>query len=236
MNIKSKLSLIFFMLLSLILAGCSFSPRDEENFIGQTGSEKENPVPDFKDNENNAENSSLFLRSGNHSYIFFTDNKKYIRESGYTFWCTSHECSSDVFEPIEFSAYKESGSTESGYGVVFCNQSLEGQDFLMCVMINTRGQYIIGKVIDGEFLTISNWKSSSLLHKGIGIKNKIKIIHDEQKKVFVLSFNGYFACDFSPVENTKIYGGKSGYVVVVSNLEKFPKSPVKVRFEGVSGL
>lgn len=230
----SYIILSFF--LYFLYSACSLAPRTE-NEAESSSDNGGTQVPEFTDNESVAESSSLFSAAADkHSYTFFTKDPKYIKSNGYTFWLPSHESSTDFFEPVELSAYKESGRTESGYGVVFCNQVMDGQDFLMCVMINTRGQFIIGKVIDGEFLTISNWKSSPLLHKGMGIKNTIKITYDNQKKVFCLSFNGYFACDFSPVKNAPIYGGKSGYVVVVSNLENFPKTPVKVVLEGVSGL
>ncbi|WP_407427403.1 hypothetical protein [Treponema sp.] len=222
--------LIAFLLVALL--GCSLSPRTEETENSAScetnSTESTAVIEDSNLFESNSENNS--------SYIFFTNDSKYITSNGYTFWFPAHESSADSFETVEFSAYKESGRTESGYGVVFCNQDLDGKDFLLSLMINTRGQYIIGKVYDGEFSTISTWKTSSLLHKGIGIRNTVRIDYDDVKKLFIFYFNGYYAGDFSPVENVSITGGKTGFVVVVSNLENFPKTPVKVIFEGVSGV
>ncbi len=174
------------------------------------------------------ENSTLFVAEDS-NYIFETNDSKYLKQNGVTLWCVKDINASTSFEEIEVNVSKQNGKSEAGYGVIFMQQEYEGKDFLLTIMINTKGEFILGKVFDGKFTAIRQWQSCSYLNKGYGIKNKINISMIDN--TFRLKLNGYTITDFSISEKINIQNSKSGYVVVVSGNENFPNNSVKVIFE-----
>ncbi len=178
------------------------------------------------------ENSSLFDEIDNR-IIFQTNNTRYLQQNGTTLWCVKKKNESVGFEEIEVTVSKLSGRQETGYGIVFLQQEYEGKDFLLTVMINTKGEYIFGKVIDGKFTCIKNWQTSPYLNMGYGIKNKIGVTLE--KGSFCIKLNNTKVADFSITENIQLKDSKSGFVVVVSGNERFPENSVNVVFMDEKG-
>ena len=217
---KKIIYLTFFIVIS-ILTSCSLQPFEDTS--------DENA----KDIEHTAieENSSLFTQGSNESqFIFETNDLKYQKENGYTLWCTKYRNTDERFEPFCTTVSKESGKSECGFGVVFLQQKTDETDFLMTVMINTKGQFIIGSVSDGKFTTIKNWQECPYLLKGNGIKNKIEV-YQKEEPVFSLKLNDYEVCDFTVQENISIKESRNGYVTVIAQNENFPDTTVRTIFE-----
>ena len=127
---------------------------------------------------------------------------------------------------------KESGRTEAGFGLVFCEQEIEGKPFMLAVLINANGYYTVGKVSDGVFCHINDgWKNSSFINKGYGIKNTISVAYDTGTRNFILKINGYEITSFTVSEQISFKNSRSGFAAVVANNENFPDKPVRVTFE-----
>ena len=101
----------------------------------------------------------------------------------------------------------------------------------MTVMINIQGQYCVGKVKDGVFKMIQNWKSSYNLLKGYGIANQIEIKYQESEHKYNILFNEQLESSFSIKEKIKQNQGKYGFVCVISDNENFPSNPVSVSYK-----
>ena len=218
MNMKKVLLIIGS---TLLLASCMLSPFSSENNNDEKG-------------ENNSfieENSSLFTESKNNIFTFETNNSSYITKNGYTIWCVNQTNTSENFDEINVTVYKSRGNSDAGFGIVFLKQIVDKKDFLITAMINTKGQYIIGKVIDGNFLAISEWKTSSRLYSGYGVKNIVSVSYDEENADFVLCFNDQKESIFKIDEEINFKNSQSGFVAVISGSENFPSTPVKIVYE-----
>ncbi len=217
---KKIIYLTFFIVIS-ILTSCSLQPFEDTS--DESGTDIEHTAIE--------EDSSLFTQGSNESqFIFETNDLKYQKEKGYTLWCTKYKNTGEKFEPFCTTVSKESGKSECGFGVVFLQQKTDETDFLMTVMINTKGQFIIGSVSDGKFTTIKNWQECPYLLKGNGIKNKIEA-YQKEETIFVLKLNDYEVCDFTIPKNILIKESQNGYVTVIAQNENFPNTPVRTVFE-----
>lgn len=217
---KKIIYLTFFIVIS-ILTSCSLQPFEDTS--DESGTDIEHTAIE--------EDSSLFTQGSNESqFIFETNDLKYQKEKGYTLWCTKYKNTGEKFEPFCTTVSKESGKSECGFGVVFLQQKTDETDFLMTVMINTKGQFIIGSVSDGKFTTIKNWQECPYLLKGNGIKNKIEV-YQKEETIFVLKLNDYEVCDFTIPKNILIKESQNGYVTVIAQNENFPNTPVRTVFE-----
>lgn len=213
------------LLLSLLLIiSCSLSPFEKDT--------------SYRDTEQTVvtEDSSLFIENeSNNTYIFETNDTTYLTSNGYTLWGITDTNTSNTFNNISVSICKNSGRTEAGYGVVFCSQEVDGNDFMLVVLINANGLYTVGKVVNGVFSHINNgWKSSNYINKGLGIQNILLISYDTVNNKFLLKINGYSITDFSVSEEINFINSKSGYAVVIANNENFPNNSVKVTFEKIN--
>ncbi|MEE0352245.1 MAG: hypothetical protein UDP17_02765, partial [Treponema sp.] len=151
---------------------------------------------------------------------------------GYTLWTVPNANTSENFNPIAVEAVKESGRTEAGFGIVFCEQETGGRPFMLAVLINAKGYYTVGKVCDGVFGHINDgWKNSNYINRGHGIKNTIAVAYDAGTKNFLLKINGYETTSFTVSEQIAFKGSRSGFAVVIADNENFPGKPVRVTFE-----
>lgn len=179
------------------------------------------------------EESSMFEKDErNKIFTFETNDTKYLGANGYTLWTVPNANTSENFNPIAVEAVKESGRTEAGFGIVFCEQETGGRPFMLAVLINAKGYYTVGKVCDGVFGHINDgWKNSNFINKGYGIKNTISVAYDTGAKNFILKINGYEITSFTVSEQISFKNSKSGFAVVIANNENFPSKPVRVTFE-----
>ena len=86
---------------------------------------------------------------------------------------------------------------------------------------------------DAKFQKIEGWKDCSYLNKGYGVKNQLCITYDEKTQYFAININGKYVTKFKVMDDIKFEKTKIGYVVVISNLEKFPQKEVRVVFKEV---
>lgn len=205
----------------VLFSSCEIAPFEEgENLV--------NP-----DQTNLQEESSMFEKDEqNETFTFETNDTKYLGANGWTLWTVPNVNTSESFNPVAVEVIKESGRTEAGFGLVFCEQEIEGKPFMLAVLINANGYYTVGKVSDGVFCHINDgWKNSSFINKGYGIKNTISVAYDTGAKNFILKINGYEITSFTVSEQISFKNSKSGFAVVIANNENFPSKPVRVTFE-----
>lgn len=207
---------------SLVLfSSCEIAPFEEgENLV--------NP-----DQTNLQEESSMFEKDErNKIFTFETNDTKYLGANGWTLWTVPNVNTSESFNPVAVEVIKESGRTEAGFGLVFCEQKIEGKPFMLAVLINANGYYTVGKVSDGVFCHINDgWKNSNYINRGHGIKNTIAVAYDAGTKNFLLKINSYETTSFTVSEQIAFKGSRSGFAIVIADNENFPGKPVRVTFE-----
>jgi len=226
--LKKSFIKILICFLFVVISSCTLEPFDSQKEI------IENQVQEEVEETVVEKVSELFTTEiDDRTFVFETNDSKYLKKTGYTIWTTNKTNISSSFETINCEMYKSSGKTEAGYGVVFCQQKINTEDYMLCVMINTVGQYIIGNVVDAKFQKIEGWKDCSYLNKGYGVKNQLCITYDEKTQYFTININGKYVTKFKVMDDIKFEKTKIGYVVVISNLEKFPQKEVRVVFKEV---
>ena len=214
---------LIILLISLaVLASCELTPFEED--------EKSIVKPEQTTVQ---ETSSLFVQDeDNKVFTFETNDTSYLGANGYTLWTVPNVNTTESFNPVAVEVIKESGRTEAGFGLVFCEQKIEGNPFMLAVLINANGYYTVGKVSDGVFCHINDgWKNSNFINKGYGIKNTISVAYDTGTKNFILKINSYEITSFTVSEQISFKNSKSGFAVVIANNENFPSKPVRVTFE-----
>ena len=217
---KHENLIIVFTSLALF-SSCGPAPFEEgENLVnpGQTSVQEE---------------SSMFEKDEqNKIFTFETNETKYLGAKGWTLWTVPNVNTSESFNPVAVEVIKESGRTEAGFGLVFCEQKIEGKPFMLAVLINANGYYTVGKVSDGVFCHINDgWKNSNFINKGYGIKNTISVAYDTGTRNFILKINSYEITSFTVSEQISFKNSKSGFAVVIAHNEIFPGKPVRVTFE-----
>lgn len=215
------MKLLMGLVLLTIMTSCELAPFEE----GQ------NPVN--PEQTNVQEESTMFEEyEQNKTFIFETNDTKYLTPNGYTLWTVPQINTSENFNAISVKVTKESGRAEAGFGLVFCEQNIDEKPFMLAVMINTNGLYSIGKIYDGVFSHINNgWLKSNHIYSGLGVPNDISITFNNTNKNFTLSINNYEITLFTVNEKITFKNSRSGYVVVIANNENFPSKPVRVTFE-----
>lgn len=215
------MKLLMGLVLLTIMTSCELAPFEE----GQ------NPVTPVQTNVQ--EESTMFEEyEQNKTFIFETNDTKYLTPNGYTLWTVPQINTSENFNAISVKVTKESGRAEAGFGLVFCEQNIDEKPFMLAVMINTNGLYSIGKIYDGVFSHINNgWLKSNHIYSGLGVPNDISITFNNTNKNFTLSINNYEITSFTVNEKITFKNSRSGYVVVIANNENFPSKPVRVTFE-----
>lgn len=209
-------------LMTVFMCGCDYAVKDYWKDLDQ---EDDDTKTVFE------EQSELFkideeVRS---KYVFETNEKKFLTQDGYTLW--SYDDSVSGYNDFCVSLSKISGESGAGYGTVFCVCEIDGKTFMMCVLINSKGKFCVGRVDDGQFSYVVPWKQGSGILLGAGVSNEISVAFDENEKKFKLEINGEENVKFSLPVKIDLNDCRFGYVVVISNRENFPKVPVKVLFE-----
>lgn len=228
---KMFLMLVIFV---LFLAGCNMPHISDGNNYdsGFTGSQNgqgdmENAPIEINNDIFNPDPSA----ENNNTYKFVVAESYYLTEYGYTLWAEKYENTSESFEPFSVKMYKESGRAEAGYGIIFCSQKIDGVPYLLTVLINEQGMYSIGKVKNGVFSFIENWKSAGSIRTGAGVNNTVSIEYDAVEAKFKLQINGIDVTTFVVSEPIVFRGSKKGFVAVIADNEQFPANPVKVTYE-----
>lgn len=165
---------------------------------------------------------------------FDTNNKSYLNSKGCTLWALKNKNSGQTaFKSRSVRVVKESGSASAGFGIVFCVQGAEaaGTFNMFTVLLNTKGQYAVGKILKGNYTNIQWWKDCMYLNRGFGAVNYIRVDYNPESTEFTLFLNDAEAFRFSDTKSSPrlSYGG-DGYVVVLDGKENFSVANTKVTF------
>jgi len=163
--------------------------------------------------------------------VFSTNDKKYWGYEGLTMWTVRGE-PEEIFTSRTVTMAKSSGYSGGGYGIVFCHGEYEIEDKLetamYVVMINNNGQYIFGKAVGGVFTDYGWWKNSPCLNPGTGASNEVAVSYEEEE--YILSINGTEVERFSSDGEPELFGGKNGYIAVITPFDRFPESSVEIYY------
>src|SRR5574344_1401580 len=140
-----------------------------ETYVRDSGYESESDTATATD---------LFLpvTAEENSYLFETNDSSYVTKNGYTLWAVPVTTGNTAtFTSRTVKIVKESGCAEAGFGIIFCEQStgVSGVYNMLTVLINTKGQYAVGKIVNGNYTNISWWTDCAYLNKGFGAINYI---------------------------------------------------------------
>jgi hypothetical protein len=177
-----------------------------------------------------AEGSAYFSTGSGGEVVFETNERKYVRSGGYTFWYREGN-TPGAFTAMEKELIKESGDSGGGYGYFFKEGMVAGYgQCMLTVMIRTTGDYAVGKVVDGAYRNIVWWKKGSTLTSGYGAGNRVKVEWDGAAQEYALEINGQEAARFTDSQEPACTGTGYGYIAVITGNEKFPAVPVKARY------
>lgn len=142
------------------------------------------------------------------------------------FFTTYNQTNQLPMTTVTVKVKKQSGSTGSGYGIVFCSQDSNN---LYRLLIDTGGHYTVSaKVANVYNSPIIPWTASTHLNSGVGVENEISVTQQTLNH-FTVYFNGNFETTFNDMSFS---GGKAGFYVSISpTAESFPYTPVDVRFK-----
>jgi hypothetical protein len=212
------------VLAAIAIIGCGETGAPEQKPEG------ENPPPLVTMDE-------LFVAEGEEGglakTVFRTNDVKYWRHEGATLWSVWGSGEKE-FSSRTVKAAKTSGHSGGGYGVVFCQGEYEvggkPTPAMLVVMINNNGQYIVGKVVGGEFTDFGWWKTSPYISTSAGFLNEISVEYNAEDKEYSLKINGNEVEQFSDDEYPTLHGGKNGYIAVITPYDNFPSSFVNVYY------
>lgn len=176
--------------------------------------------------------SELFVATSNPGETrVLTNDERYWSANGYTVWTVWNEGEADPFTTRTVTMAKSLGEGVAGYGLVICQVNRPGiGNTMLTVMINVKGQYTIGKVIDGSYQALVPWKTSSCLKTNYGLSNTITVTYDAVALEYTLTINGNVVQTFKDESEPRHTGGKNGYIVVFSPYDTFPSKTVDVLF------
>lgn len=219
-NIRTRWPAVLEMAAMVILAGCPAPTLETpENDGGGTGTIEES--------------STLFELDSEHprTYEFETNDTRYEGGSGYTFWGLTGDAQ-EPFAERTVRMTKYSGNATAGYGIVICHGTASGGDeTMLVVMINVSREYIVGEVVGAQFFTLVPWATSLNLRYGLNQTNTVRVARDAESGDFTLYLNGTKTAVFRDDEAPYHTGGGNGLIAVVSPLDEFPETSVRVTFE-----
>jgi hypothetical protein len=186
--------------------------------------------PEDEDPGDFTEVSELFEPVGTNTTRLRTNEERFWSPSGYTVWTVWDGGESEPFTTRTVTLSKSEGEAMAGYGLILCHANRPGFGLTMLtVMINVKGQYTIGKVIDGSYQALVPWTSSESLRKNY-VSNTITVSYDDDASEYTLTINGTMVQTFKDETEPRHTGGKNGYLVVFSPYDTFPSETVDVSF------
>jgi hypothetical protein len=202
-------------------SGLPEDPKDPEDPKEPKEPEDPKDTEDPKDNVIE-ERSEYFVSDGSGSYVFFV-NEKHYQGVGYTFF-KYLDRDWDADTGLTFDLVKESGHYLGGYGFFFAGD----RESMLVILIQRDGNYAVGKVVKGNYYEITGWTSSIYLRKGYGVKNSVGVHLDSESFRYIITINGAEESRFTDDELPICTGSESGMAAVVTAMEQFPGTPVKV--------
>lgn len=143
---------------------------------------------------------------------------------GWTFWYYTGSSNQDPMDTVEAQVKKVSGSTNGGFGMLFC---WNDHDNFYVYAINVAGEYSVFKRVAGEWTTIIDWPTSAAVNTGFGTLNTLKVTYESGTDTFTLYANNTIIDTFT---DTSFSWGSSGYECYISGDGIFPETPEDYRF------
>jgi len=176
------------------------------------------------------ERRELFKEDNSGWFLFLLSETKYTGQS-YTFWKYLDK-EWDETTGITMELVKESGNLFGGYGFFFSGGNIEGYgECMLAVLIRTGGSFAVGKVINGKYEELVKWTDSVYLRKGYGVRNVVNVRKDKIINDYVVTINGVEQQRFFDIEQPVCNGLKTGIAAVITAIEQFPQTPVKVGYK-----
>ncbi|MEL5720359.1 hypothetical protein [Treponema pedis] len=204
-----------------------YEPFEEGVEIGRSGgSSAENGIEISED--------KIFIKDEEGKIEFKTNNGKYWGVRGYTMWKFLGE-EIDKKEPC-IEVVKKEGAGEAGYGLVcYSTKKEEGEKEyrMLCILIHIDGKYSIGHVKNGEYKHIEWKKSSEKLHRGYGVRNRIKVKREENKIKIYFNEEKEEAYIINDSGKYNLGEGEAGVIAVISSKDKFPDNYVWLEYKPV---
>jgi len=196
---------------------------------GDNGNGDDNGNDD--DKKNTIEEMSALFEIDENGWLIFLLNEKKYQDSSYTFWkYLDREWETD--EGISMELIKESGNYLGGYGYFFAGGYVEGYgNCMLVILIQTSGSYTIGKVIEGKYEELIRWRSSVYLRRGYGVRNTVGVKWDQERQEYMVTINGIEQTRFVDVQEPVCLGNQIGVVAVLTAIEQFPQTPVKIGYK-----
>jgi hypothetical protein len=217
-------------LLLFSACGMSYDGQEEEQGLPQDTGDFQQIAELFTDTVNG--------ETGFISTRFHINDRKYWSQNGFTVWTLWDDPPEPEFTSTEVKVSKPSGNRYAGYGLVLCYgmQDVEGSQIpmMLTVMINNNGQYALGKVTAGRYESLEWWTSHTAIQPNAGPVNTINVSMSRDvnnNAVYTLKVNGISVKQFFDGDPPHLTGGKTGYIVVISPLDEFPKTEVDILFE-----
>lgn len=174
---------------------------------------------------------------GEQEVRFYVNDPEYWRKEGNSLWTIWEEGEDErIYSGREVTLSKASGSSRAGYGMVICQgeRLVNGEETatMLVIMINTNGEYSIGKVIGKRYEEMTWWTSHPALEKGAGPENRLHVQYREETSEYALRINHseeviFFSDEHAPIHDGS---GKNGYIVIIAPEDRFPERYVDVRF------
>lgn len=168
---------------------------------------------------------------------FYTNDPAYWKKNGNSLWTIWDEGEDEtLFTGRTVTMSKASGSSRAGYGLVLCQgqRMVDGtvMSTMLVVMINTNGEYSIGKVTGNLYEVMTWWTRHPALAPGAGPANTLHVQYASGTNEYALKINNSDQVVFFSDENAPIHDGhgKNGYVVIIAPEDRFPETYVDVRF------
>jgi len=175
------------------------------------------------------ERSDFFVANGAGRLMFLLNDRNY-QGKNYTFWrYLSGNWNAEQGMTMEL--IKDSGNFLGGYGYIFAGGQVAGYgECMLVLLIQKDGNYAIGKVINGKYSIIQNWKYSKYLRQGYGVFNTVGVRWDSAARQYAVTINGAEETWFTDVTEPVCNGTRKGIAAVVTWMERFPQTPVMTRY------
>ena len=134
---------------------------------------------------------------------------------------------------VEAQVNKKSGSVDYGYGIVF---NAKDKDNFYKFIITTDGWCYLSVCVNSYYTTIKSWSTSPFINQGYNTINTLKVSNNLSAGTYNYYINNSLVYTTSMTNYTGI-GGPGFYLDIgEQDDEKFPDTPVDVRFKMLDGI
>jgi|GEM_PF-2772817 len=184
--------------------------------------------------------STVTWESDGNGWIEFSTNDSQYHDTGFS--VAYYSADEDPVVEASATAKKNSGSSQGGFGMVFCDQAGNNDSYEIHIWPN--GAYEVIECISNVVTSVASGSIPTNLNTGLGVENVIRVTYTSGSPGY---FEVYFNTAGSPtvtIDNGSggthttnfsggLTGGMTGFIVEVDAEanENFPNVPVDTRFK-----